>query len=90
MNSRYTKSIFSDLRKLSKHEDKKRKLAFSYKSEYLNYQPFLKDFSSEHYKLFDELASQLDLQGSIYDLFKGEVVNKTENRPALHLSLIHI
>ena len=84
MDTRSARNIFSDLRKLSKHDERKRKLAFNFESEYLNYQPFLKDFSSEHYKLFDELASKLDLQGSIHDLFEGEIVNKTENRPALH------
>jgi len=84
MDTRSTKNIFSDLRKLSKYGAKKRKLAFKFESEFLNYQPFLKDFSSQHYKLFDELAYNLNLQGSIEDLFSGEIVNKTENRPALH------
>ncbi len=84
MNTRSIKNIFSDLKKLSKHEVVKRKLAFHFESEHLSYQPFLKEFSSEHYKLFDELASKLDLQDSIYALYEGEIVNKTENRPALH------
>ena len=70
--------------KLSKDETAKRKLSFKFESEFLNYQPYLKDFSSQHYKIFDELAFKLDLQGSIDDLFSGEVVNKTENRQALH------
>ena len=78
------KSIFSDLKKLSMDKTAKRKLSFKFESEFLNYQPYLKDFSSQHYKIFDELAFKLDLQGSIDDLFAGEVVNKTENRPALH------
>ena len=83
-NSRSIKSIFSDLQKLSKDETTKRKLSFKFESEFLNYQPYLKNFSSQHYKIFDELAFKLDLQSSIDDLFAGEVVNKTENRPALH------
>ncbi len=83
-NSRSIKSIFSDLKRLSKNETAKRKLSFKFESEFLNYQPYLKDFSSEHYKIFDELAFKLDLQGSIDGLFFGEIVNKTENRPALH------
>ena len=83
-NSRSVQSIFSDLKKLSKDETAKRKLSFKFESEFLNYQPYLKNFSSQHYKIFDELAFKLDLQGSIDDLFAGEVVNKTENRPALH------
>ena len=70
--------------KLSKCDTAKRKLSFKFESEFLNYQPFLKDFTSQHYKIFDEISYQLDLQGSIVDLFDGGVVNKTENRPALH------
>ena len=84
MKNRSTKNIFSELKKLSKSNTSKRKLSFKFQSEFLNYQPYLKDFSSRHYKLFDELAFQLDLQGSINDLFDGEIVNKTENRQALH------
>ena len=82
--SRPIQSIFSDIKKLSKYESTKRKLSFKFESELLNYQPYLKNFSSQHYKIFDELAFKLDLQGSIDDLFSGKVVNKTENRPALH------
>ena len=84
MSKRFIQNAFSDLQKLSKKDIAKRKLSFKFYSEFLNYQPYLKDFSSQHYKIFDELASQLDLQGSIEDLFNGQVVNKTENRPALH------
>ena len=84
MNKRSIQSTLLDLKKLSKHNLAKRKLSFKFESEFLNYQPFLKDFSSQHYKIFDELASQLNLQGSIEDLFSGQVVNKTENKPALH------
>ena len=84
MKNRSIKNIFSDLNKLSKSDTGKRKLSFKFQSELLNYQPYLKDFSASHYKLFDELALQLDLQGSINDLFDGGVVNKTENRQALH------
>ena len=70
--------------KLSKSETAKRKLSFKFESEFLNYHPFLKDFSSQHYQIFNEISYQLDVQGSTVDLFGGEVVNKTENRPALH------
>ena len=84
MSKRFIQSAFSDLQKLSKKDIAKRKLSFKFYSEFLNYQPYLKDFSSQHYKIFDELASHLDIQGSIEDLFNGQVVNKTENRPALH------
>ena len=84
MTNRAIKNIFSELKKLSKSDTSKRKLSFKFESELLNYQPYLRDFSAQHYKLFDELAFQLDLQGSINDLFDGKIVNKTENRQALH------
>ena len=84
MTKRPIKSIFSDLKRLSKQKTFKRKLSFKFESEFLNYQPYLRDFSSQHYEIFEELAYKLDLQHSIDDLFSGQVVNKTENRPALH------
>ncbi len=84
MKNRSIKNIFLELKKLSTNDFRKRSLSFKFQSELLNYQSYLKDFSSRHYKLFDELALKLDLQGSINDLFDGEIVNKTENRQALH------
>ncbi len=84
MKNKSIKSIFLELKKLSNSDTSKRKLSFKFESEFLDYQPYLKSFSSQHYKLFDELAHRLDLQGSINDLFDGEIVNKTENRPVLH------
>ena len=83
-NSRSIQSIFSDIKKLSKDETAKRKLSFKFESEFLNYQPYLKDFSSQHYKLFNELAFKLNIQRSIEDLYAGQITNQTENRPALH------
>jgi len=84
MTKRPIKSIFSDLKRLSKQKTFKRKLSFKFESEFLNYQPYLRDFSSQHYEIFEELAYKLGLQHSIDDLFSGQVVNKTESRPALH------
>ena len=84
MKNRSNKSIFLDLKKLSKSGNSKKKLSFKFESEFLDYQPYLKNFSSRHYKLFEELAHKLNLQGSINDLFDGKIVNKTENRQALH------
>ena len=84
MTKRPIKSIFSDLKRLSKQKTFKRKLSFKFESEFLNYQPYLRDFSSQHYEIFEELAYKLGLQHSIDDLFSCQVVNKTENRPALH------
>jgi glucose-6-phosphate isomerase len=84
MKNRSTKSIFLDLKKLSKSNNSKKKLSFKFESELLDYHSHLKNFSSQHYKLFEELALKLNLQDSIYDLFNGGIVNKTENRQALH------
>ena len=71
MNKRFIQNTFSDLKKLSKNDITKKKLSFQFDSEFLNYQPYLQDFSSQHYKIFDELASHLDLQNSIENLFKS-------------------
>ena len=84
MSKKTIQNTFSDLKKLSKNGIKKGKLSFKFDSEFLNYQPYLKDFSSKHYKIFDELAFQLNVKSSLEDLFNGQIVNKTENRPALH------
>jgi len=84
MKNRSAKSIFLDLKRLSKSNNSYKKLSFKFKSELLDYHPHLKNFSSQHYRLFDELACKLNLQDSINDLFNGEIVNKTENRQALH------
>ncbi len=84
INNKSIKSAFSELTKLSKRNIAKRKLSFKFESEYLNYQPLLKDFSSQHFQIFNEISHQLDIESSIVDLFGGEVVNKTENKPALH------
>jgi glucose-6-phosphate isomerase len=84
MKNRPIKNIFSELKKLSKSDTSKKKLSFKFESELLDYHSHLNNFSSQHYQLFEELAHQLSLQDSINDLFDGEIVNKTENRQALH------
>ena len=84
MKNRSINNIFSELNKLSKSDTCKTKLSFKFESELLDYHSYLKNFSSQHYKLFEELAHELNLQDSINDLFNGEIVNKTENRQALH------
>lgn len=52
------------------------------------------DYSKNHVtsdtlQLLLELARQADLSGAIKRLLKGEHVNKTEDRPALHTALRH-
>ena len=84
MKNRSIKNIFFELKKLSKPDTSNKKLSFKFESELLDYHSYLKNFSSQHYNLFEELAHQLNLQDSINDLFDGEIVNETENRQALH------
>ena len=84
MKNRPIKNIFSELKKLSESDTSKKKFSFKFESELLDYHSHLKHFSSQHYKLFEELAHQLSLQDSINDLFDGKIANKTENRQALH------
>lgn len=84
MNKRSVQQAFSKLKRLSKNDSAIKKIPFKFNSKYLNYQPFLKDFSSQHFQIFDDLANQLEVQNSIANLFDGKIVNKTENCPALH------
>ena len=84
MNNKSIKKASSDLRKLSRKNASTKKLSFNFESEFLTYQSFLKGFTTEHYKIFNELSSALNLESSISDLFNGKVVNRTENIPALH------
>ena len=84
MNKKSIKNAHLALKKLAKDRVLKNKLSFKFESEFLNYKSYLKDFSLEHYKIFDELSSELGLKNSIDDLFGGKVVNKIENRAALH------
>ena len=90
MKNRSIKNILSELKKLSKCDTSKKKLSFKFESELLDYYSYLKNFSFQHYKLFEELAHQLNLQDSINDLFDGEIVNETENRQALHFQYRNI
>ncbi len=53
------------------------------------------DFSKNHISAdvlaeLVKLATQADLKGAISRLVKGDIVNNTENRPALHTSLRYI
>jgi glucose-6-phosphate isomerase len=85
MSNRSTKRIFLDLKKLSRSDNNsKKKLSFKFESKFLDYHSHLNSFSAQHYKLFEELACKLNLKNSIFDLFNGEIINKTENRQALH------
>ena len=65
MKNRSIKNIFFELKKLSKPDTSNKKLSFKFESELLDYHSYLKNFSYQHYNLFEELANQLNLQDSI-------------------------
>ena len=84
MNKKRAQQIFNALNKASKQALQKKKFSFSYKSDFLEYQSYLSNFSTEQYQLFDALFDELEIQDSIRSLLNGAIVNQTENRPALH------
>lgn len=84
MNKKTVQQLNNALKKSSKIPVSNKKFRFSYNSEYLKYQSHLRDFSSEQFKLLDQLFNVLSIDGSIKNLFAGENINLSENRPALH------
>ena len=84
MNKKRAQQVFNALNKTSKYPPHNKKFSFSYKSEFLEYKSYLSNFSSEQYQLFDGLFNELEVQDAIQSLFVGDIVNQTENRPALH------
>ena len=84
MNKKSIQKLHLSLRNIAKVQPINKKFSFKFQSNFLNYQSHLRDFSSEHYKIFDQLYSELDVRSSIDDLFAGREVNKTEKRAALH------
>jgi glucose-6-phosphate isomerase len=84
MNKKSIQKFRSSFKNIAKIQPTNKKFSFKFESNFLNYQSYLRDFSSEHYKIFDQLYSELDVRSSIDDLFAGREVNKTEKRAALH------
>jgi len=84
MSKKRAQQVFNALNKTSKYPPHNKKFSFSYKSEFLEYKSYLSNFSSEQYQLFDGLFNELAVQDAIQSLFVGDIVNQTENRPALH------
>jgi len=84
MNKKRAQQILNALNKTSKTVLHKKKFSFSYKSDFLEYKSYLSNFSPEQYQLFDSLFNELEVQDSIHSLMAGDIVNQTENRPALH------
>jgi len=84
MNKKRAQQTLNALKKTSKTVLHKKKFSFSYKSDFLEYKSYLSNFSTEQYQLFDTLFNELEVQDSIHSLLAGDIVNQTENRPALH------
>ena len=84
MNKKRAQQILNALKKTSKTVLHKKKFSFSFKSDFLEYKSYLSNFSTEQYQLFDTLFNELEVQDSIHSLLAGDIVNQTENRPALH------
>ena len=84
MNKKRAQQILNALKKTSKTVLHKKKFSFSYESDFLEYKSYLSNFSTEQYQLFDTLFNELEVQDSIHSLLAGDIVNQTENRPALH------
>jgi glucose-6-phosphate isomerase len=57
---------------------------YKYSNNILEYQSFLRGFNKNLFNLFKSHYEALDVMKSIRSLFQGEIVNKTENQPALH------
>ena len=84
MNKKRAQQILNALKRTSKTVLHKKNFSFSYKSDFLEYKSYLSNFSTEQYQLFDTLFNELKVQDSIHSLLAGDIVNQTENRPALH------
>ena len=84
MNKKRAQQILNALKRTSKTVLHKKNYTFSYKSDFLEYKSYLSNFSTEQYQLFDTLFNELEVQDSIHSLLAGDIVNQTENRPALH------
>jgi glucose-6-phosphate isomerase len=71
------------------NEDNNRCARFSVNAAGLELDYSKNHITSETLQLLTEVARQADLGGAIKRLLKGEHVNKTEDRPALHTALRH-
>lgn len=70
-------------------EDNNRSTRFSVSAAGVELDYSKNHITSEILQLLTEVARQADLSGAIKRLLKGDHVNKTEDRPALHTALRH-
>ena len=57
---------------------------YIYTTNYLEYKSSLRGFNSKLFSLFKSYYDDLKVSESIQSLFKGDIVNETENQSALH------
>ena len=57
---------------------------YAFKNNNLEYKSSLRGFSSKLFSLFKSHYDDLKVSQSIQSLFKGDIVNETENQSALH------
>jgi len=84
MNKKRIEQINKALKQNAQRAPSNKKFSFSYSSEYLEYKSHLRDFSTDHFKIFDRLYKELSVTQSIQNLFAGKISNPSEGRPALH------
>jgi glucose-6-phosphate isomerase len=65
-------------------KSKKDVYKFSYSNSNLKYRSFLRGFNSKLFSIFKSYYDDLRVDQSIRSLFKGNIVNETENQAALH------
>ena len=57
---------------------------YLFENDVLEFESIIKDFNDNSYKKFNETAKKIGLTEKIDSLLSGEIVNKSENKAALH------
>ena len=57
---------------------------YLFENDVLEFESIIKDFNDNSYKKFNEAAKKIGLKEKIDSLLSGEIVNKSENKAALH------
>tara|TARA_X000000950_G_scaffold121222_1_gene152045 strand:+ start:1464 stop:2786 length:1323 start_codon:yes stop_codon:yes gene_type:complete len=63
---------------------KKESPTYAFENERVTFKSYIKEFTPELYKEFDNKAEKIGLQSQIYNLFSGKKVNHTEHLAAWH------
>ena len=57
---------------------------YLFENDILQFESLINDFTNTTYDEFDAISKELGVKQKIDDLFKGELVNYTENQAATH------